>query len=157
MHHDPSAARLAVEAYEAEQRMKHNQQQRRSVTLYAVGRMFLAALFVVSGAAKIVDYGPTVRALDDIVAGASFLLPIAIAIELAGGLLLFIGLEARRVAIGLIGWLVVVTLIMHHDLANPLNRSFALANMALAGALLMVVAHGGGGLSFQRIFRRGKG
>ncbi len=156
MHHDPGAAQLAIEAYEAEQRVKHNQQQRRSVTLFAVGRMFLATLFLVSGAAKLIDYGATVRSLDEVIAGASVLLPLAIAIELIGGLLLFIGFEAKRVSIGLIGWLVTVTLFMHHDLTNPLNRTFALANMAFAGALLMVVAHGGGALSFERIFRRGR-
>ncbi len=156
MHRDPSAAQLAVAAYEAEQREKHNLQQRRSVTLFAVGRMFLATLFLVSGAAKIIDYAATVRALDEVIAGASILLPLAIIIELAGGVLLFTGIQSRRVAIGLIGWLGVVTLFMHHDLTVPLNRSFALANMAFAGALLMVVAHGGGALSFQRIFGRGK-
>lgn len=154
MHHDPSAAQLAVAAYEAEQRLKHERQQRRSVTLFAVGRMFLATLFLFSGAAKIIDYGATVRALDGVVAGADVVLPFAIAVELLGGLLLFVGFEAKRVAVGLIGWLATVTLFMHHDLADPLNRSFALANMAFAGALLMVVAHGGGALSFERIFRR---
>ena len=153
MHHDPSAAQLAVAAYEEEQRTRHQQQQRRNVKLYAVGRMFLSVLFMASGAAKLVDYGATVQALDGVVAGASIILPLVIALELIGGVLLFLGIQARRVSIGLIGWLAVVTLFMHHDLTNPLNRAFALMNMAFAGALLMIVAHGAGALSFERIFR----
>lgn len=153
MHHDPSAAQLAVATYESEQRQKHNQQQRRSAQLYAVGRMFLATLFLVSGAAKLIDYSATLRSLDGVIAAPALVLPIAIAVELIGGALLFAGVQARRVSIGLIGWLAIITLFMHHDLTNPLNRTFALANMAFAGALLMIVAHGPGALSFERIFR----
>lgn len=156
MHHDPSAAQLAVEVYELEQRRRHQEQQRRSVTLYAVGRMFLATLFLVSAAAKIIDYDATLKAVEAAIPGGSLGLPLAIIVELVGGVLLFIGVEARRVAVVLIAWLAVVTLLMHHDLTEPLNRTFALANMAFTGALLMIVAHGGGAMSFERIFKKAK-
>lgn len=154
MHHDPSAAQLAVSMYETEQREKHNQQQRRNAKLYAVGRMFLASLFLVSGAAKLVDYSATVRALDDSIAAANVMVALAIGVELFGGVLLFIGVKARQVSMALIAWLGAVTLFMHHDLSSPLNRSFALANLAFVGALMMIVAHGPGAMSFERIFKK---
>ncbi len=156
MHHDPTAAQLAVEVYELEQRRRHQQQQRRSVTLYAIGRMFLATLFLVSAAAKIVDYDATLQAVEAAIPGGSLGLPLAIIVELIGGVLLFIGVEAKRVAVVLIAWLGIVTLLMHHDLSEPLNRTFALANMAFVGALLMIVAHGGGAMSFERILKKAK-
>jgi putative oxidoreductase len=157
MHHDPQSAQLAVTLYEAEQRQLHHQQQRRSAQLYAIGRMLVSTLFITSALAKLVDYDATLAALDGVVAAPALLLPLAIAVELIGGALLFAGIQVRRVGAGLIAWLVAVTLFVHYDLSNPLNRSFALANLAFAGALLMVVAHGAGALSFERILLRRKG
>ena len=157
MHHDPKSAQLAVDLYEAEQRQQHNRQQRRNANLYGVGRMFVAVLFIASAIAKVADYAGTLAALDGTVAAPEVVLPLAIAFELIGGVLLFAGVQARRVAIGMLAWLATVTLLVHHDLTNPLNRSFVLANLAFAGALLMIAAHGSGALSFERILFKRKG
>jgi putative oxidoreductase len=157
MHHDPSSAAIALEEYEHQRRHEHSDRQRRQVQLFAIGRIFIAVLFIASAAAKIADYSSTVRALDNSLSDASMLLPIAIAVELIGGLALLFGFKARIVSIGLIGYLATVTLLMHHDLANPLNRTFALANLAFAGALLMIYAHGAGVLSVDRALQQKDG
>lgn len=157
MHHDPTSAQLAVATYEADLRRAHDQQQHRQLQLYAIGRMFLSALFIASAAAKLADYRGTLQALENSLADASWLLPIALAIELIGGLFLFAGYRARAVSVALLAYLGTVTLLMHHDLTQPLNRSFALANMAFAGALLMVAAHGAGSISVDRWLQRRKG
>ncbi|MBK7857859.1 MAG: DoxX family protein [Archangiaceae bacterium] len=155
MHHDPSAAALAVAEYEAEQRRAHDQRQHRDVRIYALGRIFIAALFIVSGAAKIFSYSATVSALNEVLPDARMMVPLGIAIELVGGALLLLGLRTRAAAVGLIAYLATVTLLVHHDLSEPLNRSFALGNLAFAGALMLLFAHGAGALSLDRATHRG--
>jgi putative oxidoreductase len=154
MHHDPSSAALAVAEYEAENRQHHEQVRNRQVQCYAAGRIFVSTLFITSAVAKMLQYKPTVVALGNTLADANLLLPFAIGIELIGGLALALGYQARRVAIGLIGYLATVTLLLNSDLSNPLNRSMALVNFAFAGALLMIVGHGAGALSIDRYLER---
>lgn len=150
MHHDSAAAALAVSQYETARRIEHDHKQSRNAQLYAIGRMFVASLFVVSAVAKVLEYSATVAALRDTIAAPELLVPFAIGIELLGGALLFVGFKARPVALGLMVYLACVTVLVHHDLSQVLNRSFALANLAFAGALLMVYAHGAGALSLDR-------
>jgi putative oxidoreductase len=155
MHHDPSAAQLAIAEYELQQRTRHNHLQARQAQLYALGRVLVAALFIVSAIAKLADFQATVNALSDTLAEPRLLVPIGIGIELLGGAMLLSGLRARAVATGLIGYLATVTLLINHDLSQALNRSMALSNLAFAGALLMVVAHGAGALSIDRLTKKG--
>jgi putative oxidoreductase len=156
MHHDPASAQLAIAAYEAEQRLEHDLRRNRQAQYYAAGRIFLATLFVASALAKMIQYRPTLNALSGALADAALLLPIAITIELIGGVFLAVGLKARAVAVGLIAYLGAVTLLLNSDLSNPLNRSMALANFAFAGALLMIIGHGGGALSVDRVLERSR-
>ncbi len=60
------------------------------------------------------------------------------------GLLLAVGFKARKLAVGLIVYLVGVTALLHGDLRVELNRSFALYNLAIAGGLLLLVGAGPG-------------
>ncbi len=117
--------------------------------------MFVATLFIASAIAKMLTYSATLASLRDTLAEPRLLLPIGIAIELVGGVMLLTGLRARRVALGLIAYLAAVTLLMLSDFSNPLIRSFALSNLAFAGALLMVVAHGAGPVSIDRVTGKG--
>lgn len=155
MHHDSCAAQLAVAEHEVEQRRRHNLQQHRQARLYALGRVLVAAIFIVSAVAKILSYSATLSALTDTLAEPRVLLPIGIGIELLGGAMLLAGLRARRVAMGLIGYLAAITLLLLTDLSNPFIRSAALSNLAFAGALLMIVAHGAGALSVDRFLGKG--
>jgi putative oxidoreductase len=154
IHHDSSAARLAVAEYEASRKLEQEAERSRHVQYYAAGRIFLATLFITSAIAKMMTYRGTLDALRDSITDANLLLPIAIAIELTGGVFLALGLKARPIAIGLIGYLATITLLLNSDLSNPINRSMALANFAFAGALLMILGHGAGALSVDRYLER---
>jgi putative oxidoreductase len=154
MHHDPGAAAQALAQYEADRRHVHDKVQVRHTRLYALGRILFATLFVVSAFAKLADYRVTLDAVQDAVVDATLLLPIAIGIELIGGVLLMVGFQARRTAVALIAYLALITALMHGDLSLPLNRSFALANLAFAGALLMIAAHGAGTFSVDKLMAR---
>lgn len=155
MHHDPSSAALAVAQYEAERRQVHDKTQQRNVQLYALGRILVAMLFLLSGAAKLVSYSQTVAALRDTLSAPEVLVPLGIALEMIGGTLLLVGFKARATALMLMAYLAAVTALIHHDLSEPLNRAFALGNLSFAGALLMIFSHGAGALSLDRLTGRG--
>jgi putative oxidoreductase len=145
---------MAVSQHDAQVRRQHEQTQHRQAALYSTGRVLLAAVFLVSAIAKVADYRGTLLALRGVLADAELLLPIAIGLELVGGTLLLVGLKARAATVGLIAYLFTVTALMHHDLAVAVNRAFALTNLALVGALLMVVAHGAGAYSLDKLMGR---
>src|SRR5207249_1575034 len=120
-----------------------------------LGRLLLAALFVLSAVAKIALFDETRRAIDALgISAAGALLPIAIAAELIGGVMVAIGFEVRRASLGLLAYLALATLFFYHDLSIGLHRAFALSNLAFAGGLLMLYAHGAGAFSVERYLAR---
>lgn len=148
IHHDAGAAAYALEEADARRREAQKVARKRQTWVHVAGRLLIAVLFIVSGIAKMMTFDSTLEAMTELgVASPGMLLPIAIAVELIGGALVLVGFRAREVAIGLIVYLIALTILIHGDLSIPLNRSFALANVAIMGGLLMVVSHGAGLLS----------
>ena len=115
-----------------------------------IGRILLALIFVVSGAGKITGYAGTAAVMAakglPIV---DVLLPLTIAVELGGGLLLALGWKARWAAAALLLFLIPTTLIFHQfwgiepKLAQMQKIHF-LKNVAIMGGMLMVLAIGAG-------------
>jgi putative oxidoreductase len=121
-----------------------------------VGRIFLALIFVVSGIGKITGYAGTAAYMASKgLPMVDVLLPLAIAAELGGGLLLAVGWKARWAAAALLVFLVPTTLIFHQfwgidpKLAQMQKIHF-LKNVAIMGGMLMVLALGPGAWSFDR-------
>jgi putative oxidoreductase len=121
-----------------------------------LGRIFLALIFVVSGVGKIAGYAGTAsymasRGLPMV----EVLLPLTIAVELGGGLLLALGWKTRWAAAALFLFLVPTTLIFHQfwglepKLAQMQKIHF-LKNVAIMGGMLMVLALGAGRWSLDR-------
>ncbi|MFQ5671044.1 MAG: DoxX family protein [Acidobacteriota bacterium] len=73
---------------------------------------------------------------------------------LAGGLSVLFGFRARLGSALLLLFLVPVTLVMHRPLSDPLQATQALKNLALMGGALMILVHGSGPLSLDRLKRR---
>jgi putative oxidoreductase len=110
-----------------------------------LGRILLAAIFLVSGLGKIADPSGT-RAMM-----ASFGIPFtgpllvaAIVLEVAGALSLITGFKVRWGALLLILFLVPTTLIFHTDFSNREQLAHFLKNLAIIGGLLQVAAFGRG-------------
>ena len=121
-----------------------------------VGRIFLALIFVVSGVGKITGYAGTAAYMTSKgLPLVDVLLPLTIAIELGGGLLLALGWKARWAAAALLLFLVPTTLIFHQfwgidpKLAQMQKIHF-LKNVAIMGGMLMVLAIGAGAWSVDR-------
>jgi putative oxidoreductase len=127
-----------------------------SNTAVLVGRIFLGALFILSGFGKITGYDGTAGYMA--AKGMPFvnvLLPAAIAVELGGGLLLAVGYKARWAALAIFLFLIPTTLIFHafwgiDPKEAAMQQINFLKNVSIAGGMLMVFAHGPGSYSVDR-------
>jgi putative oxidoreductase len=107
--------------------------------LTITGRALLALLFVLSGLSKILAYQPVLAQMAaHHVPG--FLLPLAILIELCGGLALLVGWRVSIAAGALAFFCFVAALLFHFDLANRAEQTLFLKDLALAGALMTIAA-----------------
>ena len=121
-----------------------------------LGRIFLALIFVVSGVGKITGYAGTAsymasRGLPMV----EVLLPLTIAVELGGGLMLALGWKTRWAAAALFLFLVPTTVIFHQFWGiDPklvqMQKIHFLKNVAIMGGMLMVLAIGAGAWSVDR-------
>ena len=116
------------------------------------GRILLALIFIISGYSKLVGFDGTVGYI------ASRGLPLpqlaaagAIAIELAGGVLLIIGWQARWAATAIFLFLIPTTLIFHPFWAVTAGKQMEtiqfMKNLCIMGCMLYVMAFGAGPFS----------
>ena len=120
----------------------------------AIGRLLMAAIFLLSGIGKIAAPAATIGYI------AAMGLPMpsvayigAVVLEVGGGLLLLVGLQARLTALALAVFSVVTGLAFHHAIGDQNQMIHLLKNFALAGGLLQVFAFGAGAYSLDN--RRG--
>jgi len=122
------------------------------VTPYAapVARLLLSFMFILSGLQKITGYAGTQQYMEAMgVPGA--LLPLAILTEVAGGIALLLGWQARIAAVLLAGFSVISGLLFHflpslgmEGMAAQGEMISFMKNLTIAGGMLMVVAAGPG-------------
>ena len=121
-----------------------------------LGRVFLALLFVVSGIGKITGYAGTAALMASKgLPMVEILLPLTIAVELGGGLMLAMGWKTRWAAAALFLFLIPTTLIFHQfwgidPKLMQMQKVNFLKNVAIMGGMLMVLAIGAGGWSVDR-------
>ena len=116
----------------------------------AIGRTFIAAIFLISGIGKLMAPGATMAYIGSLGLPAPALgLVGALVLELAGAVLLVVGYRTRLVALLLAAYAVVTALIFHHALADQNQMFHFLKNLAMAGGLLQVVAFGAGAFSLD--------
>jgi putative oxidoreductase len=118
--------------------------------LPAIGRLLIAAIFIVSGLGKIAAPAMT----QAYIASAALPMPtltylIAIVIEVTGGLFLVIGFHTRATATVLAAFVMATALSFHHDFADQNQLIHFLKNIAIAGGLLQVCAFGAGTFSLD--------
>jgi putative oxidoreductase len=145
-HHDAQSAGWALAEYEKKEHDRATHLKRRHLRYHVAGRVLLASLFLFSAVAKTLQFDTTWRTLNATFGldGSGALLLFAITIELVGGAMLLLGYQTRWASLGLVFYVAMATAIFHHDLTVDLNRAFALANLAIAGGLLLLVSHGAG-------------
>jgi putative oxidoreductase len=115
-----------------------------------IGRILLAAIFVLSGFGKLLAPAATIGYIQSTgLPLASLGLVAAIIVELGGGLLLALGYKTRLVAAVLAVFSVVTGLIFHSALGDQNQMIHFLKNLAIAGGLLQVAAFGAGAYSLD--------
>jgi putative oxidoreductase len=115
-----------------------------------VGRVLLAAIFILSGVGKI--FAP--EATQGYIGQAGLPFPQlaflgAVALEIGGGLLLVVGYKTRLAAVVLALFSVATALIFHGAIGDQNQFIHLLKNFAIAGGLLQIAAFGGGSLSLD--------
>ena len=121
-----------------------------------VGRVLLAALFVISGYGKIGGFAATAAAMAGKgLPAVEVLLALTILVELGGGLALVIGWKTRWVAAAVLAFTVVATLVFHNFWAVPpeqvmMQRTHFLKNLSIIGGLALLVAFGPGRYAVDR-------
>lgn len=111
------------------------------------GRVFIALLFVVAGYGKLgAGYAGTAGYMES-VGLPGILLPLVIALELGGGLLIIAGFQTRIVAFLLSGFSLVSALVFHCNFADQTQSIMFMKNIAIAGGFLFLVVHGAGKFS----------
>jgi putative oxidoreductase len=117
----------------------------RNLTDFA-GRVLVAAIFLISGFGKLGAYAATQSYMaSQGVPGA--LLPLVIALELGGGVLVVAGLWTRAAALALAAFTILAALLFHANFADPMQQIMFLKNLAIAGGFLLLAARGAGGWS----------
>ena len=123
---------------------------RSNSVLPLVGRLLLAAIFLVSAFGKLSAPGPT----QGFIASVGLPMPVlsyvaAVIIELGGGLMLLTGYRTRLAATVLAAFSVISAVVFHHALGDQNQLFHFLKNLAMAGGLVQVIAFGAGSFSFD--------
>jgi putative oxidoreductase len=114
-----------------------------------VGRILIGLLFLLAGVGKLGD----VAGFSGYLASGglpAFLAWPAVIFEIAVGALLIAGYQTRIVALATAAFCVVAGVLYHLDPADQMQMAMFLKNLAIAGGLLMYVAHGAGKLAVDK-------
>jgi len=123
--------------------------------LVLLGRIGLAWIFIDSGWGKIAAYAGTQQYMES--AGVpGMLLPLVIAIELGGGILILFGAFTRWTALVLAVFSIAAGVLFHlPHFSDPVQAIHFWKNIAMAGGFFVLAAHGAGRYSIDA--RRGAG
>lgn len=113
------------------------------------GRILLCLVFLISGIQKIVDVAGTQQYMQAMGVPGILVYPV-IALEIFGPLAVILGWKAREAAFLLAGFSILSAFLFHWNLSDQIQTIMLLKNFAIAGGLLMIVAHGPGTLSVGR-------
>ena len=109
----------------------------------AIGRLLLAALFLLEGWSKLRGYDAAAAYMTRFgVPGA--LLPAVIAVEIGGGLMLAAGWQTRVAAAGLAVFCILAAVLFHANVADRNQLLHFEKDLAIAGGLLVLAATGAG-------------
>ena len=105
-----------------------------------VGRIGLAAIFLLSGINKIQFYEANAQFMAS-VGLPSGLLPLAIAFEIIGAALLIVGYKTRWVALAFVGFNLTTAFIFHSNLGDQIQFIMFFKNIAIAGGFLILFSN----------------
>ena len=129
-------------------------------TTALLGRIAIAAIFLVSGTAKLFDVPGTAAYMSGVgIPYAETLAMVAGIAEVLGALALAFGALTRIGAIGLILFLIPTTLLFHNFWAlegdeQQMQMAHFLKNLGIVGGLILLISYGPGRYSVDSLLRR---
>jgi putative oxidoreductase len=118
--------------------------------LSLTGRVLLAAIFLISGLGKLAAPATTAGYIASTgLPFASLGVALAIAVEVAGSLLLIFGWQTRIVALALAAFSIATGVLFHNAVGDQNQFIHLLKNLAIAGGLLQVAGLGAGAFSID--------
>jgi len=116
--------------------------------LILLGRIGMSLMYLMSGWTKIGGYAATVQYMES--AGVpGGLLPLVIAVEIAGGLAVLFGFLTRWAALGLAVYTLVAAALFHAHFADQNQMIHFMKNVTIAAGFLVLAAHGAGAFSID--------
>jgi len=113
------------------------------------GRIFIALLFLVAGIGKLGAGYEGTQAYMEAMGVPGMLLPLVIALEIGGAILLIAGFRTRTTALALAAFTLLSALLFHVDFSDQMQQIMFLKNVAIAGGFLLLAARGAGGWSID--------
>lgn len=113
----------------------------------AIGRILLAAIFLVSGIHKLITPTDTQAYIAAAGLPAVPAFWASAAVEVIGGAFLIFGIGTRIVALVLAAFTILAAAYFHANWADANQFNHFMKNLAIAGGLLEVMAFGSGGLA----------
>jgi len=113
------------------------------------GRILLGHIFLLAGLNKLGEgYAGTAGYMDSMgVPGG--LLPVVIAVEIIGGLMVILGFKVKWAAYALAGFTLLAGIIFHSNFADQMQMILFMKNASIAGGLLLLSTYGAGELSID--------
>lgn len=123
--------------------------------LSLVGRIFLAAIFIILGFAKISSFA----VMSDFAAANNVPFPdlaivVAIVIELVGGLMIALGWKTKLASLVVFLFLIPVTYYFHTNFLDPMQMTMFLKNLSIMGGMLLLAAYGPGKYSLDEMMMK---
>jgi putative oxidoreductase len=121
-------------------------------TASLLGRILLAAIFIMSGAQKFMGAAGTVEYMKT----AAYPIPMpeltvwgVAALELFGGLAILLGIGTRTAAFALALFTIAAGALFHFKPDDQMQMIMLMKNLAIAGGLFVLAAHGAGRLALR--------
>ena len=114
-----------------------------------LGRIFLSAIFLISGVGKIFNYEETIQYMENFNVSGNLIIP-AIIVEILFPILLIIGYQTRFSALVLSLFTLTLAVIFHTDFSNQMQLISFLKNIAIAGGFLIIFVRGAGKYSIDQ-------
>ena len=119
-----------------------------SASLALAARFLASAIFISAGFSKLDAGYAGAQAYMASVGRPGELLPLVIGLEIGGGLVLLLGFQTRLAAFALPAFCIISALLFHSG-ADPMQRIMFMKNLAMAGGLLAFTLFGAGRLSLD--------
>ena len=114
-----------------------------------IGRIFISAVFLLSGFNKIGNYEGSVEWMESFNLPEFFLIP-AIILEIFAPILIIIGYQTRIAAAFLSIFCIATAIIFHNNLGDQMQFVAFMKNIALAGGFLFLVVNGSKGYCLDK-------